>query len=205
MDKDADGIISLYQRHGLAWEADRQAAQRRRPDMERAWLDRFLALAPPGPMLDLGCGGGQPMAAYLVDCGRAVTGVDTAPALLDLARTRMPEQDWRLADMRGLDLDRRYAGILAWNSFFHLTADDQRALFAVFQRHALPGAALMFTSGPQHGVAIGSYAGEPLYHASLDPAEYRALLDGHGFDVVAFRAEDPDCGGHTVWLARGAG
>ncbi|TWB42498.1 class I SAM-dependent methyltransferase [Nitrospirillum pindoramense] len=203
MDQDADSIIALYQRHGLAWESDRQAGQRRRPDMEGAWLDRFLALAPPGPMLDLGCGGGRPMAAYLVDRGRAVTGVDTAPALLDLARARMPAQDWRLADMRGLGLDRRYAGILAWNSFFHLTADDQSALFTVFQRHALPGAALMFTSGPRHGVVLGSYAGEPLYHASLDPAEYRALLDGHGFDVVAFRAEDPDCGGHTVWLARG--
>ncbi|ASG23148.1 class I SAM-dependent methyltransferase [Nitrospirillum viridazoti] len=203
MDDDADRIIDLYRRHGLAWEADRQAAQRRRPHMEGPWLDRFVALAPPGPILDLGCGGGDPMATYLVARGRAVTGVDAAPALLDLARVRMPEQDWRLADMRGLDLGRRYAGILAWNSFFHLDFDDQRALFAVFQRHALPGAALMFTSGPRHGVAMGDYAGEPLYHASLDPAEYRVLLDAHGFDVVEYRAEDPDCGRHTVWLARG--
>ncbi len=67
----------------------------------------------------------------------------------------------------------------------------------------------MFTSGPSHGEAIGSYRGEPLYHASLARDEYTALLAGEGFRVVAQRSEDPACGGHTVWLAqrtdRGAG
>jgi hypothetical protein len=48
----------------------------------------------------------------------------------------------------------------------------------------------------------GKLEGEPLYHASLDPDEYRLLLDRNGFDVVTHVAEDPDCGGHTVWLAR---
>jgi hypothetical protein len=38
----------------------------------------------------------------------------------------------------------------------------------------------------------------PLYHASLDPAEYRSLLDRNGFDVVSHVVEDPDCGGHTI-------
>ncbi|WP_312011819.1 MULTISPECIES: hypothetical protein [unclassified Bradyrhizobium] len=60
----------------------------------------------------------------------------------------------------------------------------------------------MFTSGPAHGEAIGSYRGEPLYHASLDATEYRVLLCANGFDVVAHVVEDPDCGGHTVWLAQ---
>ena len=60
----------------------------------------------------------------------------------------------------------------------------------------------MFTSGPSDGEAIGTFQGEPLYHASLSPDEYRALLDRHGFEVVAYEAEDPECGGHTIWLAR---
>ncbi len=62
----------------------------------------------------------------------------------------------------------------------------------------------MFTSGPAYGEAIGSFAGERLYHASLDPAEYRALLAENGFAVVAHAVEDPGCGGHTVWLAQRA-
>ena len=36
----------------------------------------------------------------------------------------------------------------------------------------------------------------------LAPDEYRGLLATHGFAVVAERMEDPDCGGHSVWLAQ---
>ncbi len=60
----------------------------------------------------------------------------------------------------------------------------------------------MFTSGPARGQSIGSCWGEPLYHASLDPDEYRQLLVAHGYSVQSYLAEDPACGGHTVWLAR---
>jgi hypothetical protein len=72
----------------------------------------------------------------------------------------------------------------------------------IYQRHAAPHAALMFTSGPSASEAIGTFAGEKLYHASLDPAEYRALLGDNGFAVVSHVAEDPECGRHTIWLAR---
>jgi hypothetical protein len=115
---------------------------------------------------------------------------------------RFPKQEWIVADMRKLALPRKFSGMLAWDSFFHLSPDDQRSMFPVFRAHAAPNAALMFTSGPAHGEAIGNFAGEPLYHASLDPAEYRSLLDRNGFRVVSHVVEDPDCGGHTIWLAQ---
>lgn len=100
-----------------------------------------------------------------------------------------------------LDLGRRFQGVLAWNSFFHLMPEHQREMFGVFARHADPGAALMFTSGTGHGARIGELHGDPLYHASLDPKEYRDVLDAHGFDLVGRVVEDPDCNQHTVWLA----
>ena len=104
--------------------------------------------------------------------------------------------------MRTLQLDRTFNGIIAWDSFFHLSQSDQRRMFAIFQRHAASGAALMFTSGPSAGEVVGSYRGDPLYHASLDSAEYRALLHDGGFDVVTHVVEDPSCGLRTIWLAR---
>lgn len=60
----------------------------------------------------------------------------------------------------------------------------------------------MFTSGSSHGEALGTYEGEPLYHGSLDEAEYRTLLKQNGFDILAHVAEDPTCGHHTIWLAQ---
>ena len=60
----------------------------------------------------------------------------------------------------------------------------------------------MFSSGPSHGEAIGDLFGDALYHASLAPEEYRALLKQYGFEVVKMVAEDVECTGHTVWLAQ---
>ena len=195
----ADGIVDLYARRAADYIADRAVT----PWVEGAWLTRFAdALPRHARVLDLGCGAGAPMAAWLIGHGVAVTGIDAAPDLVAHARDRFPDQNWQVADMRGLDLGLRFDGVLAWDSFFHLGHDDQRAMFAVFARHAAPGAMLMFTSGPAHGEAIGSWHGEPLYHASLAPEAYRALLAAHGFALAHHVAEDPACGGHTVWLAR---
>jgi SAM-dependent methyltransferase len=194
----AERIVGLYERHAGAWDAARG-----RSGMETPWLDAFAALLPPGAaVLDLGCGAGEPIAADLVGRGFRVTGVDSAPTLIGLCRERFPEQEWIVGDMRTLSLGRTFDGLIAWDSFFHLAYEDQRRMFAVFGEHAAPGAALLFTSGPGHGEAIGELQGEPLYHASLDAAEYRSLLAAHGFEVVRHVVEDPDCGGHTVWLAR---
>lgn len=194
----ADRIIALYQRHARAFDSLRGKAL-----MEKGWLDRFRATSPAGAaILDLGCGSGEPMARYLIDCGHSVTGVDSAPAMLALCRERFPGQRWIESDMRGLDLKERFGGILAWGSFFHLPHEDQRAMFAIFRTHAVPGAALMFTSGHEHGEAIGTFQGEALYHASLAPDEYRSLLAANDFDVLDFDERDPTCGDSTVWLAR---
>jgi hypothetical protein len=106
-----------------------------------------------------------------------------------------------VADMRNLALDRRFDGLLAWDSFFHLSASDQRGMFARFARHAQHGAPLMFTSGTTEGEALGSYCGEPLYHASLDTSEYEHLLSTYGFSVERYVPKDSDCWEHTVWLA----
>lgn len=177
-------IIGLYEETALAWDAVRVDS-----GIERGWLERFLAhVSPGGCILDIGCGSGFPIASALVRRGYRVMGVDSSPAMIDLCRKRMPQAQFAVADMREMSFGRRFDALLAWDSMFHLTADDQRNMFAVLAAHAACGAPLMFTSGPAAGEAIGIWQGAPLYHASLDPAEYRALLDANGFDVVAFTA-----------------
>lgn len=192
--------VDIYERHADAWI---EARLREGSLYERGWLDRFCALVPAGgSMLDIGCGAGEPIARYLSERGYAVTGIDSSPAMIARFRARLSGRKALVADMRTLSLGRLFHGILAWDSFFHLNHEDQRRMFPIFAAHAVPGAALMFTSGPAHGEAIGRLEGEPLYHASLDPAEYRQLLEDGGFAVVATMAEDQTCGGRTVWLAQ---
>jgi trans-aconitate methyltransferase len=143
----------------------------------------------------------EPLARYMIETGRRVVGVDSSPTLIDFCRGRFPKEEWLVADMRQLALDRQFDGILAWDSFFHLRPEDQRGMFARFAAHARPGAPLMFTSGSSEGEAIGEYCGEPLYHGSLDTAEYETRLKACGFVVRFYRESDPECFAHTVWLA----
>jgi SAM-dependent methyltransferase len=198
MTSDADRIIGLYDRHAEAWDKDRS-----RSLFERPWLQRFQELLPPaGSILDIGCGSGEPIAGFFIRAGYRVHGVDSSPAMIAFCKERFPNETWDIADMRILSLGQTFDGLLAWDSFFHLCREDQRRMFSIFREHAASNAALMFTSGPSDGVAMGTYGGEPLYHASLSPDAYRALLDEHGFDVVANVVEDAAAGGHTIWLAQ---
>ena len=198
MVSESERVIGLYQRHAIDWDRERG-----RSLFEKPWLDRFLALLPQSAsVLDIGCGAGEPIARYLIERGRHVTGIDSSPAFIGMCKDRFPDQEWLVRDMRTLSLERVFEGILAWDSLFHLSPADQRRMFPIFRRHARPKAALMFTSGHLYGEIISTFQGEPIYHGSLDEAEYRSILVQNGFEVVSYVVEDPDCGQHTVWLAQ---
>ena len=133
----AGRVIDIYQRHAIAWSRDRGDRLH-----EKAWLDRFLALLPDRPtVLDIGCGSGVPMGRYLIENRCRLTGIDASSAMVSMCADRFSEQEWHVADMRTLDLNRKFDGIVAWDSFFHLPQEDQRRMFPIFARHAAAGAA----------------------------------------------------------------
>lgn len=59
-------------------------------------------LAPGGRVLDAGCGTGR-VGIELARRGYDVTGVDSDPSMLAVARERAPELTWELADLATLD------------------------------------------------------------------------------------------------------
>jgi 2-polyprenyl-3-methyl-5-hydroxy-6-metoxy-1,4-benzoquinol methylase len=191
-------VVDLYER--TAAEFDRA---RTKSLFETPWLDRFAALLPDGgSVLDVGCGSGEPIARYLIESGFSVRGVDSSPSLISMCRERFPDQEWLVGDMRELDLGRRFDGIIAWHSLFHLTPDDQRSTLIRLTEHLDGNGALMFTSGPEAGEIVGEWQREPLYSASLDPNEYEQLLQANGLHLVERRFNDEECGGASVWLAQ---
>lgn len=196
MDEVRHGHRAVYDANAASFDAGRG-----RRLVERPWLDRLLAHVPPGGrVLDLGCGAGEPIAAYLLAQGREVTGLDFSPAMLRLAHCRFPAARWVEGDMRMLDLPCSFHGIVGWDSFFHLTRDEQRALIPRLARHLARGGALLLTVGPEGGEALGRVGDGRVYHASLSPAEYRERLRDAGLNVEAFLPEDPACG-RSVLLA----
>lgn len=198
MTVDPDDTRAVYERQAAAYDA-----QRSRVLFEARWLARFTASLKPGDhLLDLGCGTGEPIARWFKAEGFIVTGVDFSEAMLNIARTRWPDGDWRQADMRDFNLDQTFDGIIAWNSFFHLTADEQKACIARIARHLRQGGMLMLTVGPSAGVEQGTVGDEQVYHASLSPAVYAACLEENGMIMTGFLAQDPETQSHTVLMAR---
>lgn len=188
---------AVYEANAARWDAERS-----RSLFERRWLDRLLSYVPEGAgVLDIGCGAGEPIARHLIEQGCAVTGVDFSPAMLSMARRRFPGARWIEADMRGLDLGERFAGIVAWDSFFHLSKDEQREMIPRLARHLLPGGALLVTVGPADGEAVGCVGDGAVFHASLSLREYTDRLSAVEMEIESFVADDPDCGGHSVILA----
>jgi len=198
----ADAIIALYETQSDLWA-------RLRVDsitVEKNWLDRLMATLSPGDsILDIGCGNGTPVAARCIEYGLQVTGIDASSRMIARCQRDFPEHCWQVVDMRTLALGQKFAAVIAWDSFFHLTRDAQRLMFPRFAEHAAAGAHLLFNTGPDNGEAIGRFADQDLYHASLAPDEYRDLLQQSGFEVMAHIADDPQSGGRTVWLARQRG
>lgn len=190
-------IIQTYETVAEQWDRRRDKSL-----FERRHLDRMLGHAPGRRILDLGCGAGRPIAAYLRDRRATVTGLDAAPTMARRFAENLPDCEVIVGDMRTMRLNRAFDAIVAWNSFFHLSPDDQRAMFPIFADHLAPSGVLMFTAGPAAGEPIGQVEGLSVYHASLAPEEYRKLFKENGFSEISFSPEDPDCNGHTIWLAR---
>lgn len=197
-------VAALYSDPVVAagWDARRSRAL-----FEAGWLRRALRGLPAGAaVLDLGCGAGEPIAAWLASEGYAVTGVDVSPSMLALARARLPGIEWILADMRDVDLGRRFGAVIAWDSLFHLDGSAQRMALARIAAHLGPGGRFLATVGPRAGEAAGRVgaagAEREVYHASLSPRAYAAHLEDLGLEMTAFVAEDPDCGAHSILMAR---
>ena len=93
------------------------------------------------------------------------------------------------------------------------TCDSDGAVVAQRSVPALTEALLRAALAPLQGrirqvppiYSALKFEGEPLYHASLAPEEYRSLLAEYGFAVLEHAAEDESCGGHTIWLAQREG
>ena len=118
-------------------------------DAEDRDLIRDWATAVHGPVLDAGCGPGH-WSGHLHDLGVAVEGVDATPRFVEHARRTWPGVDFRLGDLRRLDLaDGSLGGVLSWFSVIHTDPEEVPGILAAFARALRPGGRLLlgFFSG----------------------------------------------------------
>jgi SAM-dependent methyltransferase len=99
---------------------------------------RHLGLEPGQRVLDIGCGVGA-FLRLVADHDAVPYGIDASEALIELARTRLPEADLRVGEMEHLPYDDdSFDLVTGFNSFFF--ANDMVAALHEAARVAKPGA-----------------------------------------------------------------
>ena len=183
------GTVAVYEKFARQWDNHRP-----RVLIEKSWLDKFAqSLMPGARLLDVGCGAGEPISRYLIEKGFNLTGVDASRSMVEICRSRFPQENWIVMDMRKLFLDRNFDGIIGWDSFFHLNPDEQRRTLKHFHQHLNPGGNLLLTVGHEAGEVLGVVEGEAVYHSSLSPEEYKDILKSVGFKYAEMVLEDKNC------------
>ena len=100
-----------------------------------------VGLEPGQLVLDIGCGAGA-FLQLVTERGAHAFGLDASDALLDLARTRVPDADLRVGDMEALPYDDdTFDLVTGFNAFFF--ANDIVAALREAGRVAKPGAAVV--------------------------------------------------------------
>lgn len=189
--------LEVYDKHARVYDQDRAHAF-----VEKAWLDKFIALLPSrGKVLDLGCGSGRPVSEYFIDHGFQLTGIDASATMLKLCRKRFADSAWLQMDMRKLELDTQFDGIIAWWSFFHLTQKEQRQTIPIICDYLSAKGSLMLTIGHLAGECTGTVAGKEVYHVSLQADEYRTILESLGFNDIEIKLNDDSCGNSSILIA----
>ena len=115
-------------------------------EAEAAALTTLIQDRRPGAesLLDVACGTGRHL-ELLRSSSPDLTGVDIEPRLLDIARTRLPDVPLHEADMRELDLGRRFDTVTCLFSSVGYLADVEELAGAIgrMSRHLEPGGVLV--------------------------------------------------------------
>ena len=167
-------------------------------------------------VLELGCGTGRvtvPMAL----AGAAVTGLDSSPAMLDIARAKAEQAGvrvrWVEGDMADFELEQRFGlVVIPFRSFLHLSsAQEQSGCLASIHRHLTAGGRLALNFYVARAGASGGARASQVYRSmrlrDVSRAEMDGLLEAAGFEVEALygwfdgREFGPDSS-EMVWLAR---
>ncbi len=171
-----------YDRIAPQWDAVRRDFVGR----ERAYLDTMLAAAPVGStVLDLGCGTGRPLAAHVVAAGRRILGVDQSEAMLAIARTHLPSEQWVRAPMASYDPPPGHHGAIVWDSLFHLPRESHEPILQAVVRGLADGGRVMLTvGGSSHPAFTDEMFGASFFYDSNTPEETEAILRGLGCTIV---------------------
>ncbi len=156
-----------------------------------------LTLPSGASVLDVGCGGGIPLAEVLLAQGLTVYGIDPSSSMVSALKSRFPSVAVECESIAESALfHRHFDAALAWGVLFLLSADEQAEAIRKVAAALRPGGKFLFTAPAQRCEWDDNLTG--LRSRSLGGDEYRAICRAVQLAVVA---EDADEGENHYFFA----
>ena len=153
------------------------------PAMCRRAFGRFLK-NPPGSILDLGCGTGRDLRSLRRDIPDCV-GVDLLPQVIDYARSRAADTEFRVGDIRKVRLGRSFDAVCCFGSalLYALSDGDLAKMADTFAAHCHRGSLLLIDiRNPKPLLGAGF---RPRIEGSIESAGFSArYVSEHHLDRV---------------------
>lgn len=162
-------------------------------------------LQPNSSVLELGCGGGIPVAAAIVASGHKVLGVDVSPKQIDLALRNVPSGRFLVGDLVEQEFEAAaFDAVLMLYVITHVPREKWRVVFRSICRWLSPGGWLLLNV--PHNESAGWLEedflglGTTNWTNGFDAPTTLGLLADEGFTVVEAQRLDEDDLDPEGWL-----
>ena len=169
------------------------------------YLQRLLDLLHPGAaILDLGCGSGVPVDAFLVEHGFSVTGLDVAEQQIELARQQVPRATYLVQDMAALEPGAfQVDAVVSFYAIFHMPREAHADLFRTLRSFLPEQGLLLVTMGSDDWEGTDDdFHGVTMAWSHYAPETNRRIIEAAGFEVVLDEIDTSGDERHQVIMAR---
>lgn len=139
-----------------------------------------------GKLLDLGCGGGQPLTAYFADKEFDVTGVDISREMIEIAKTQIPQGRFFVSDMVECQFNgEEFDVIVSAFAIIHVPQERQLTLFKkIFKWLKTGGAAYLVLANQESKDWTDDFHGVQMYWSHFGRHGYQEIFDKVGFELI---------------------
>ncbi len=169
-------IAELYHRKRLA-----------KKEINDKYFDELLYYFPEtGKLLDLGCGGGQPMTAYFANKGFEVVGVDISPKMIEIAKKQIPQGNFFVSDMTECRFrEEEFDAIVSTFAIIHVPQEKQLPLFKkIFKWLKIGGTAFLVLANQETKDWTDNFYGVQMYWSHFGKEGYKEIIDKVGFELI---------------------
>lgn len=167
--------------------AEEWASYRKDSPVNLCVREAFSSLPKGSSILDIGCGTGHPIDEYLLDEGYLVTGIDFSSKMLSYTEDlKELGGEFYCLDFLDYKTERRFDGILAFDSLWHLRKEDQERAYRKVASFLKPGGIFLFTAGKSEGESQGEMFGQPFTYSSLDYHKTFQILKEEGLVILSY-------------------